>query len=300
MRRETQINLLFLIRRLCRIYAAATACVQQSRGLIAIRSTTFACAACIADAICRVSAVDDPSPFCLHYSGDCEGPTKSFGIEAGSFESLAAMLPIYDPRMCSMRYRCLDYLRGVSLRDDGTERPTIFNFDQSLTPQEGDTCIIYQLSIQLALPRPYPPKAEALVAHAAALISGTNGAILEVLPEFECFRDVIFHFKHSVSGKAYAPPPSPDEEPVWYPSDATLKWSIAPINQENPNPVYAVKAFHNHPQEFVMEIDKDSSKHNTFSNFLSFFQTASADRSKLSSADPTNIVNSCSEKSKKK
>jgi hypothetical protein len=36
MRRETQVNLMFLIRRICRIYSAATACVQQSRGLVAI------------------------------------------------------------------------------------------------------------------------------------------------------------------------------------------------------------------------------------------------------------------------
>ena len=97
MRRETQVNLLFLIRRMSRIYSAATACVQQSRGLIAIRTTAFACAACIADAICRVEAVDDPSPFSLHYSGKSEGPTQPFGIQAGSFETLAANMPIFDP-----------------------------------------------------------------------------------------------------------------------------------------------------------------------------------------------------------
>eukprot|EP00957_Ditylum_brightwellii_P072096 5480679-Ditylum_brightwellii.AAC.1 len=68
MRRETQINLLFLLRRMCRIYSAATECVQKSRGLIAIRTTAFAAAACVGDAISRVVASDDPSPFALHYS----------------------------------------------------------------------------------------------------------------------------------------------------------------------------------------------------------------------------------------
>ena len=74
MRRETQqLNMLFLLRRMCRIYSAATSCVQQSRGHVAIRPITFACAACIVDAICRVKASEDPSVFALHYSGLCEG-----------------------------------------------------------------------------------------------------------------------------------------------------------------------------------------------------------------------------------
>ena len=111
MRRETQVYILFLIRRMCSTYNAATACIQQSRGLIATRSTTFACATCVADAISRVSACDDPSPFSLHYSGDCEGPTLPFGIEAGSYNSLGANLPIYEASFCALRSICLDYLR---------------------------------------------------------------------------------------------------------------------------------------------------------------------------------------------
>jgi hypothetical protein len=76
MRRETQqLNMLFLRRRMCRIYAAATSCVQQSQCLVAILSIMFACATCIVDAICRIKASDDPSVFALHYSGLCEGPT---------------------------------------------------------------------------------------------------------------------------------------------------------------------------------------------------------------------------------
>jgi hypothetical protein len=151
MRRETQVNLLFLIRRMCRIYSAATTCVQQSRGLVAIRTTAFACAACIADAILRVKAVDDPSVFGLHYSGLCEGPTEPFGIEAGSFETLAANMPIFDPHYTSLRFQCLDYLRGTSVKIDSSLRPTIFNFDQSMVPTSGDIKLIDQLSIELAM-----------------------------------------------------------------------------------------------------------------------------------------------------
>lgn len=190
MRRETQTNLLFLIRRMCRIYSAATSSVQQSRGLVGIRTTAFACGACVADAIARVKCIDDPSPFSLHYSGLNEGPTRPFGFESGSFESLAANLPIYDPQLTALRFQCLDYMRGMTINDDETWNPTIFNFDISLTPHGGDLELINHLSIELALPRPYPCTETAMITHAARLISGQNGAILEILPEFEYFRDV--------------------------------------------------------------------------------------------------------------
>ena len=225
MRRETQVNLLFLIRRICRIYSAATICVQQSRGLIAIRSTVFAYAACVADAICRLKAVDDPSAFALHYSGLCKGPTQPFGIEARSSESLASNLPIYDPNICSLHFQCLDYLRGSTLRCNDTINLTIFNFDVSDTSTAGYVELITQLAIQLAfLPKPYPATDEARENHDATLISGRNGAIVEVLPDFEYFRDIIFHFKYSVSGKSQAAEPKDNKPQGWFPSDAILRW----------------------------------------------------------------------------
>ena len=190
MRRETQTNLLFLIRRMCRIYSAATSSVQQSRGLVGIRTTAFACGACVADAIVRVKCTDDPSPFSLHYSGMNEGPTRPFGFESGSFESLAANLPIYDPQLTALRFQCLDYMRGMTIKDDGTWNPTIFNFDVSLTPHGGDLELMNHLSVELALPRPYPCTETAMITHAARLISGQNGVMMEILPEFEYFRDI--------------------------------------------------------------------------------------------------------------
>ena len=54
-RRVTQAHLLFLIRRMCCIYLAATSSVQQSRGLVRIRTTALVCATCVADAITLVA-----------------------------------------------------------------------------------------------------------------------------------------------------------------------------------------------------------------------------------------------------
>lgn len=294
MRRETQTNLLFLIRRMCRIYSAATTCVQQSRGLIAIRTTAFACAACIADAITRVKAVDDPSPFSLHYSGNCEGPTDPFGIEAGSFETLAANMPIFDAHYTSLRFLCLDYLRGVSVKMDGSKRPTIFNFDRRMTPLKGDIELIDQLSIELALPRPYPRQPKALISNASALLSGKNGLLLEILPEMEYFRDIVFHFKHSVSGKAAAPT-DVAEDFTWLSHHATLKWSTRPLSSEDNTPIYNVTAFRATLQEFV-EVDAKPTSSGAFKRFIRLFGKGKDEMRKLSAADPTNIVNSCGEK----
>jgi hypothetical protein len=304
MRRETQLNLLFLIRRMCRIYSAATACVQQSRGLVAIRSTALASAACVADAICRVKAVDDPSTFALHYSGLCEGPTQPFGIQAGAFDTLASNLPIYDPNICALRFQCLDYLHGRCVKADGAHQNTIFNFDISMTPMEGDVELIEQLSIQLALPRPYPATDEAKMNHSASLISGKNGSIMEVLPEFEYYRDIIFHFKHSVSGKSAFSEGTSDKV-TWLPSDATLHWDMARIKEKEERNgetekiiiyEYRVTAFGNHPQEYVDRIAAEQKSTTAFQGFLSLFGKSTTERARLSSADPTNVVNSCGEK----
>mmetsp|Transcript_14755 Transcript_14755/g.40767 ORF Transcript_14755/g.40767 Transcript_14755/m.40767 type:complete len:3812 (+) Transcript_14755:277-11712(+) len=296
MRRETQKNLLFLIRRICRIYSAATARVQQSRGLTAIRSTAFACAACVADAICRVEAIDDPSAFALHYSGLCEGPTEPFGIDAGAYDTLGANLPMYDPNICSLRFQCLDYMRGLSVNMDGSPKETIFNFDKSLSPTKGDLVLLDQLSIQLALPRPFPKTKEAMMNHSANLISGRNGSLIEVLPEFEYFRDIVFHFRHAVSGKAASEEVS--ESHTWLPSDATLHWDVRRTSKDDPTLLYHVSAFQGHQQEFVERIAQQESKgKNPFAGFLALFSGKSVvERSRLSSADPTTVVNSCAEK----
>jgi hypothetical protein len=309
MRRETQTMLLFLIRRICRIYSSSTACVQKSRGLIAIQTIALASAACVADAISRVTASDDPSEFALHYSGLNEGPTDQFGIEAGAFEKLAANLPIYDPRLCDLRGRCLDYLRGISLHLDGSEAHTIFNFDQSMAPLKGDLVLIDQLSIQLALPRPsHKASFKTRANNAAKLISGRNGSIIEMLPEFEYFRDIVFHFKHAVSGES--PTPENSDAVDWLPSHATLHWTTkqappstddakAAAAEDGVEPLaYRVSAFHGNEQEFVEEYSKEEAqkKSSYFKSFVNFFNKSSAERSKLSAADPTNIINSCSDK----
>ena len=120
-------------------------------------TTALACAACVVDAFARVACIDDPSPFTWHYSGKNEGPTRPFGIEPGSFERLAANLPIYDPQLTLLRlFQCLDYIQGLTVVDNVNFNSKVFNYDVSLTPFGGDLVLINHLSIELALLRPHP------------------------------------------------------------------------------------------------------------------------------------------------
>jgi hypothetical protein len=239
--------------------------------------------------------VDDPSTFAMHYSGLCEGPTEPFAIEAGSFDTLGSNLPIYDPNICSLRFQCLDYMRELTLKMSGDKRNTIFNFDASMTPMEGDLVLITQLSIQLALVRPFPATDEAMINHSANLISGKNGSIIEVLPEFEYFRDIVFHFKHAVSGKAQTA--EVIETQAWLPSDATLHWNVKRKDKEDPRLYFNVSAFHGHPQEYVERVAIEHKVDSAFKGFLSLFSSKQkAVRARLSSADPTTVVNSCGDK----
>jgi len=84
---------------------------------------------------------------------------------------------------------------------------------------------------------------------------------------------------------------------IWLPTDATLKWAVKPVSEENKTLQYHVTAFRGHLQEYVdpSSAGRPDNK-NAFSNFLSLFSKSKVARNKLSCADPTNIVNSCGEK----
>lgn len=332
MRRETQVYLLQLLRRIVFSYSASTMSVQPSRGLTAVRSTALAAGACVADALCRVKAIDDPSAFCMHYSGQNEGPTEPFCLSAGAYASLGATLPLYDPALAFLRGACLEYLQRQSQREDGTRRDTVFSFEHYPSALTGDVILVEQLSIQLALPRvgntaltrenALEMDQNAIKAkrnHATGLISGANGALVEVLPELECLRDIVFSWKHAVSGKALgssttgkAAAPADQQKTDFTPSEATLHWGAfkQPVDkqvqsQTLPVIVYSVVAF-GKPLEFVareaqQETSSRSQGKKRFTGFLQLFSAPTKlERSRLSSADATTVVNSCAEAFQKK
>lgn len=91
--------------------------------------------------------------------------------------------------------------------------------------------------------------------------------------------------------------PNVEEGYIWLPTDATLKWTVKPVSEENKTLQYHVTAFRGTLQEFVdpSAVNKENAQ-NAFSSFLSLFSKSKISRNKLSCADPTNIVNSCGDK----
>ena len=168
-----------------------------------------------------------------------------------------------------------------------------------MLPGIGDIVFIDQISINLAIPRPEASSRLDRINNAAALISGRNGSLLEILPEMEYFRDIVFYFKHAVSGKSPFDPKITNT--VWIPSDATLHWKTKASSNEDPRQCFLVEAFHGWRQEFVDIIIEEEKKKSKFQSFLALFKAKSTiERQRLSSADPTTVVNSLSEKLSKR
>jgi hypothetical protein len=116
------------------------------------------------------------------------------------------------------------------------------------------------------------------------------------LPEFEFFRDIVFHFKHAVSGNAPTAEVK-DKQKTWLPSDATLHWKVKRIDKEDPRLYCHVAAFEDHVQDFVEIVAQAPTHENEFKGFMSLFSSKQkAVRARLSSADPTTVVNSCGDK----
>lgn len=84
--------------------------------------------------------------------------------------------------------------------------------------------------------------------------------MIKVLPEFEYSCDVVFYFKHAVSGKSQTPE-FPDGH-TWLPSDATLHWDVRRNEKDKDDPIlfYHVAAFQGHLQLFVERIAQQEAK----------------------------------------
>ena len=158
----------------------------------------------------------------------------------------------------------------------------------------------------------FPVTAVNQLSQTARILSGSDGSLVELVPELACFRDIIFYFKHSVSGTSPTTIESKSSgsnfSENYLPAHATLHWGTSVSNQSESTsksstpgksdvtnlPIYAASAFGGTNQTFVKIIDESGNTlQNAFKNFVSLFTKNSVERSKLSSADPTNVVASC-------
>ena len=85
---------------------------------------------------------------------------------------------------------------------------------------------------------------------------------------------MVFHFKHAVSGKSMAAE-DVEETKAWLPSHATLHWSAkrSEKDKDDPRLHYKVRAFDDHPQEFVEVVAQEPTFETQFKGFLSLFSS---------------------------
>jgi len=150
LRRETQLDLLDLLRQTSRHLACVALSLRATRSLDAARILASGCIAIVADAVVRRSAADSPSWFSLHYSGDALGPTMPFGFDLGVYDVESRHSAFLEPNLCAARTVVLDYFAG--LRVAVTEDRRIFAFERVNVLGAGEHALINQLCLQTGTP----------------------------------------------------------------------------------------------------------------------------------------------------
>ena len=184
-RYETQAELLRCLRLLLLHFGAAGLSMTATRSFDAARLLTLASFATIADAVLRLRVTDHPSPFCLHYSGDADGPVRPFGFEMGPFGVEAEYLRFHCPERTGRLTQVLDYFHGVeeSVADDHV----IFRWEKSPDFGPGDAKLLSQVCLQMG----FPMDPDELPFY----LSGESRELGDNYPEMPVMRDIVFFFK---------------------------------------------------------------------------------------------------------
>ena len=167
MRYETQADILRLTALLGRHFATAALSLKVTRSFDAVRILTMACMATIVDVVMRVKACDIPSQFCLHYSGQADGPILPFGFEMGAFSVESQHLKFSTPDLTVAYSLVCDYFAAMRrlLQDDHI----IFRWEHAgkgskeltFPTNHGEDMLFEQVALQVGYPRKHegPPLA---------------------------------------------------------------------------------------------------------------------------------------------
>lgn len=150
LRRETQVDLLDLLRRMSRHLACVALSLKVTRSLDAARILANGCIAVVADAVLRRPATDMPSWLSLHYSGDVQGPTMPFGFDLGVYDVESRHSAFVEPHLCAARTIVLDYF--ACLRMAVADDRFIFAFERADVLGAGERTLLNQLCLQTGTP----------------------------------------------------------------------------------------------------------------------------------------------------
>lgn len=150
LRRETQVDLLDLLRRMSRHLACVALSLKVTRSLDAARILANGCIAVVADAVLRRPATDMPSWLSLHYSGDVQGPTMPFGFDLGVYDVESRHSAFVEPHLCAARTIVLDYFACLRMAVAGDR--FIFAFERADVLGAGERTLLNQLCLQTGTP----------------------------------------------------------------------------------------------------------------------------------------------------
>ena len=241
MRYETQAELLRLLARIARHYAAAALSLPATPSLDGARLVTFGCLACLADAVLLAEVSDVPSIFGTHYAGRAGGPTSPFGFGLGGLDGELEAAPLLCPYLVAARTRILDYssARVGSLQPDHLilqvcrlpltpspppppplpPPPHLLHlrpqFEKSMRLSPSDVNFISQLSFAggVAVDARAPP---------SYYLAGVNPELHILCPELAALRDIVFLLKAMMAPTADLLP----EPKKWRPVHAVLEWTV--------------------------------------------------------------------------
>ena len=267
-----QADILRSLDMLCRHYSSASLSLTATRSFDAVRMLVMGCMACVADAVMRIVAFDDPSVMTLHYSGKAEGPfdghTKPFGFEMGHFEKETETAIFTNPELNTARTQILDYFhQQLSFLDDDH---TIFRFERSMTVGVGEISLLDQVCLAAGFAR---KMSDVQPDHTfAKYLCYEERDLIDSYPELAFFRDIVYFCKAFMAPTSDALPSLKQ----WRPRDAALHWKHKGKGE------VSVEGFGQ--QLRAQAFDKDESSGGLLSKFKK------KPRKPPSGGDPSNLV----------
>jgi hypothetical protein len=219
LRYADQADIMRSLNMLCRHYTAVSLSLSPTQSFDAVRMLVLGCIACLADAVMRITACDNPSHLTLHYSGKAAGPIHPFGFEMGHYAEESETAVLTCPELTVARTQLLDYWRGqTEFLDDGH---IVFRFEQSMQFGTGDHNLLRQLCLSTGFPvGKNDPKTGLPDDTLVRYLSYDDRELIDSFPELAFFRDIVYCCKAVMAPTSDALP----EINLWRPKDAALTW----------------------------------------------------------------------------
>jgi len=199
-----QLDITLLLKRLMEHFAASVYAIRATKEFDAVKIVVSAAMTTLADCLLRKIATDIPSEVSSAWN------KHQFGIKVSPFDEQSETILVTMPELNITRTDVLDYWAGLSI----PEERCIFNFNDTLACDESTSNFVNLVCSEMGFP--HSPE------HTPRYVTGEQWYVVKNFPEFEFFRDIVFHFKFFLgTDKKAKPPIAPHSQ-----KDAELRWQF--------------------------------------------------------------------------